>query len=170
MHEGIVSIILQFYLPGTKYEGNSVLSSEEGVLSGLASVEDDGMWSTKMDTAKNNEHLNNCYNSLQSTSEATSKCQKENSTSQSNTSNSWLKLPKGAIVALNSASLSKQNSAEVNTPSQSRHQVRGIDLEDACPSSFDSAESQRETWDMLCTMETNGSDTFDLLSYLCDVS
>ncbi|XP_076681957.1 uncharacterized protein LOC143376039 [Andrena cerasifolii] len=158
-----------FKLSGTKYEGNSVLSSEVGVLSGLASVEDEGAWSTKMDTAKKNEHLNNnCYNSLQSTSETTSKRQKESSTSQSNSSNSWLKLPKGATAALNATSLSKQNSADVNTPSQSRHQVGGIDLDDACPSSFDSAESQRETWDMLCTMETNGSDTFDLLSYLCD--
>lgn len=156
-------------ISGTKYEGNSVLSSEEGVLKDLMSVAED-KWSMKMNTAKTTEHSNNSCQSLQSTSNVTSKYEKKNSSTESNTSNLWLKLSKGSTTNVNTSSWSKQNDTDVSTSFQSRYQIEDIDLNDACPSSFDSTENQRETWDVLRTVETTGSDTFDLLSYLCDVS
>ncbi|CAK9823724.1 hypothetical protein ANTRET_LOCUS2010 [Anthophora retusa] len=159
-----------FKLSGTKYEGNSVLSSEEGVLKDLISVADEDKWSMKMNSAETDEHSNNnnCR-SLQSTSDVTSKHEKENSAAESNTSNLWLKLPKGSTPTINtSSSWSKQNNTDISTPFQSRYQIEDIELNDAAPTSFDSTENPRETWDVLKTVETTGSDTFDLLSYLCD--
>lgn len=157
-----------FKLSGTKYEGNNVLSSEEGVLKDLMSVAEEDKWSMKMSTAKTTENSNNSCQSLQSTSNVTSKYEKKNSSTESNTSNLWLKLSKGSTTTVNTSSWSKQNDTDVSTSFQSRYQIEDIDLNDACPSSFDSTENQRETWDVLRTVETTGSDTFDLLSYLCD--
>lgn len=154
-----------FKLSGTKYEGNSVLSSEEGVLKDLMSVADEEKWSAKMNNVGTTEHLNNSCHSLQSMSNVPSKCEKKDSPAESNTSNLWLKISKGSTTTVNT---SKQNDTDVSTPFQSRYQIEEIDLNDACPTSFDSTENQRETWDMLRTVETTGSDTFDLLSYLCD--
>ncbi|KAK1130905.1 hypothetical protein K0M31_017209 [Melipona bicolor] len=155
-----------FKLSGTKYEGNSVLSSEEGVLKDLMSVADEEKWSAKMNNVGTTEHLNNSCHSLQSMSNVPSKCEKKDSPAESNTSNLWLKISKGSTTTVNA---SKQNDTDISTPFQSRNQIEEeIDLNDACPTSFDSTENQRETWDMLRTVETTGSDTFDLLSYLCD--
>ena len=127
------------------------------------SVAEEDKWSMKMSTAKTTENSNNSCQSLQSTSNVTSKYEKKNSSTESNTSNLWLKLSKGSTTTV-------QNDTDVSTSFQSRYQIEDIDLNDACPSSFDSTENQRETWDVLRTVETTGSDTFDLLSYLCDVS
>lgn len=153
-----------FKLSGTKYEGNSVLSSEEGVLKDLMSVTDEEKWNVKMSTAETTEHLNDSCHSLQSTSNVTSKYEGKNSPTESNTSNLWLKISKGST----NVNTSKQNNTDVSAPFQSRYHIEEIDLNDACPTSFDSTENQRETWDVLRTVETTGSDTFDLLSYLCD--
>ncbi|KOC68488.1 hypothetical protein WH47_10728, partial [Habropoda laboriosa] len=157
-----------FKLSGTKYEGNSVLSSEERVLKDLMSVADEEKWNVKMNTAETNEPLSNNCQSLQLTSDVTSKYEKEDSTAVSNTPNLWLKLSKGSAATINRSSWSKQNNTDVSTPSQSRYPIEDIDLNNAGPTSFDSIENQRETWDVLKTVETTGSDTFDLLSYLCD--
>lgn len=162
----MLSFILTLQFIGTKYEGNSVLSSEEGVLKDLMSVTDEEKWNVKMSTAETTEHLNDSCHSLQSTSNVTSKYEKKNSPTESNTSNLWLKISKGST----NVNTSKQNNTDVSAPFQSRYHIEEIDLNDACPTSFDSTENQRETWDVLRTVETTGSDTFDLLSYLCDVS
>ncbi|OAD57347.1 hypothetical protein WN48_02238, partial [Eufriesea mexicana] len=157
-----------FKLSGTKYEGNSVLSSEEGVLKDLMSVGDEEKWSLKMNTAETTKHSNNSCPSLQSTSNVTSKYERKDSPTESNTSNLWLKLSKGSTATVNTSSWNKQSITDVSTPFQSRYQIEDIDLKDACPTSFDSTENQREAWDVLRTVETTGSDTFDLLSYVCD--
>ena len=158
-----------FKLSGTKYEGNSVLSSEEGVLKDLISVADEDKWSMKMNAAETTEHINNNSQSIQSPSDITSvKYEKEDSTAISNPSNVWLKLSKGSTATLNTSSLNKQNNTEVSTPIQPRYHIGDVDVNDACPTSFDSTDNQRETWDPLRTVETTGSDSFDLLSYLCD--
>lgn len=153
-----------FKLSGTKYEGKSGLSSEEGVLKGLMSV-DDEKWSTKMNTAEANEHSSDNSHSLQSTLNVTSKQDKENSYTVSGTSNLWLKIPKEQNTSSNRITETNTNTS---APFQSRYQIGEIDLNDACPTFFDPTENQRETWDMIRTVETTGSDTFDLLSYLCD--
>ncbi|CAD1473042.1 unnamed protein product, partial [Heterotrigona itama] len=153
-----------FKLSGTKYEGNSVLSSEEGVLKDFISV-DEEKWSVKMNNVGTTEDLNNSCRSLQSMSNVPIKYEKTDSPAESNTSNLWLKISEGSTTTVNT---SKQNNTDVSTPFQPRYQIEKIYLSDACPTSYDSTENQRETWDVLRTVETTGSDTFDLLSYLCD--
>ncbi|XP_076170616.1 uncharacterized protein LOC143148273 isoform X1 [Ptiloglossa arizonensis] len=162
-----------FKLSGMKYEGNSALASEEGVLKDLMSVADEEKWSIKMNTVETTEHTNNNCHSLQSTSkEETSKYEERDSTAESNTSNMWLKLSKGTTPTitptLSTTSWNKQNNTDASIPFQSRCQVGDIDLDNACPTSFDLTDNQRESWDVLHTVETIGSESFDLLSYLCD--
>ncbi|XP_026666613.1 uncharacterized protein LOC108632835 [Ceratina calcarata] len=148
-----------FKLSGTKYEGKSGLSSEEGVLK----------WSTKMNTAETTEHSSDNSHNLQPTLNVTSKQDKENSYTVSSTSNLWLKISKGTTVTENTSSnRTMETNTNISAPFQSRYQIGEIDLNDTCPINFDPTENQRETWDMLRTVETTGSDTFDLLSYLCD--
>lgn len=159
-----------FKLSGTKYEGNSALSSEEGVLKDLISVADDERWDIKMDSAETTNYFTSNCHSLQTTPKVTTtKRTEEDSTADTTTSSNWLKLPKGATASSTTTSTwNKQNTTTVGTSSfQPRYQVEEIDLDDARPTSID-PEKQRETWDMLRTVETTGSDTFDLLSYLCD--
>lgn len=137
----------------------------------LISVADEDKWSMKMNAAETTENINNNCQSIQSPSDVTSvKYEKEDTTAVSNPPNVWLKLSKGSAATLNTSSLSKQNNTEVSTPIQPRYHIGDVDLNDACPTSFDSTDNQRETWDALRTVETTGSDSFDLLSYLCDVS
>ncbi|XP_076623783.1 uncharacterized protein LOC143343132 isoform X1 [Colletes latitarsis] len=159
-----------FKLSGTKDEGNSALASEEGVLKDLISVAGEDKWSIKMNGST--EHTNNNCHSLQSTSKVTSKCDRRDSTANSNTSNLWLKLSKRTTPTIpsnvNVISWNKQNDADASIPFQARCQIEDINLNNACPTSFGSAENQRETWDVLQTVETTGSESFDLLSYLCD--
>lgn len=156
-----------FKLSGTKYEGNSALSSEEGVLKDWARVTDEEKWNMKMNSVGTNENRDN-YHSLRTISEPSSKHDKEDSTAESNTSNVWLKLPKGSAATTSTALWKKQSDTDVSTPSYSRYQIGDVDMDDACPTSFHAVDSQRETWDVLRTVETTGSDTFDLLSYLCE--
>lgn len=157
-----------FKLSGTKYEGKGGLSSEEGVLKDLMGV-DEEKWSTKMNTAATTEQSSDHSHSLQSTLNVTSKQDKENSYTASSTSNLWAKVSKGATVTENTSSnRTMETNTNISAPFQPRYQIGEIDLNDACPTSFDSTENQRETWDMIRTVETTGSDTFDLLSYLCN--
>ncbi|XP_076644699.1 uncharacterized protein LOC143354468 isoform X1 [Halictus rubicundus] len=159
-----------FKLSGTKYEGNSALSSEEGVLKDLIGVADEERWNVKMDSAETTNYFTSNCHSLQTTPKVTtSKCAEEDSTADTTTSSNWLKLPRGATASSTSTSpWNKQNTTTVSTPSfQPEHQAEDIDLDDACPTSIDS-EKEPGTWDVLRTVETTGADTFDLLSYLCD--
>ncbi|XP_076226534.1 uncharacterized protein LOC116429504 [Nomia melanderi] len=157
-----------FKLSGTKYEGNSALSSQEGVLKDLISIADKEKWNVKMDSAETTKYFNTNSHSLQSTPKVTSKCEREDSTAESTTSNTWLRLSKVTTSSASTSSWSKQITTTASTSNQPRYQIGDIDLDDACPTSFDSTETQREPWDVLRTVETNGSDSFDLLSYLCD--
>ncbi|XP_078033142.1 uncharacterized protein LOC144467975 [Augochlora pura] len=159
-----------FKLSGTKYEGNSALSSEVGILKDLMNVADEERWNVKMsNSAETTEYFTSNSHSLQSTQKATSKSAKEDSTAET-AATGWLKLSMGTASTTSTSPWSKQNNTTtVSTPSfQPRYQVEEIDLDDACPTSIDSAENQRDTWDVLRTVETTGSDTFDLLTYLCD--
>lgn len=159
-----------FKLSGTKYEGNSALSSEVGILKDLMNVADEERWNVKMsNSAETTEYFTSNSHSLQSTQKATSKSAKEDSTAET-AATGWLKLSVGTASTTSTSPWSKQNNTTtVSTPSfQPRYQVEEIDLDDACPTSIDSAENQRDTWDVLRTVETTGSDTFDLLTYLCD--
>lgn len=136
----------------------------------LISIADKEKWNVKMDSAGTTKYFNTNSHSLQSTPKVPSKCEKEDSTAESTTSNTWLKLSKVTTSNTSTSSWNKQITTTASTSNQPRHQVGGINLNDACPTSFDSTETQREPWDVLRTVETNGSDSFDLLSYLCDVS
>jgi len=91
-----------------------------------------------------------------------------NNHEENNAIGSWLMSPESTASA--STSSSKQHDANVSTSVQFEYRVRESgDLEYACPS-LEIIANERETWDELRTIETTGSDTFDLLSYLWDVS
>ncbi|XP_053985456.1 uncharacterized protein LOC128894463, partial [Hylaeus anthracinus] len=158
-----------FKLSGTKYEGNSALASEEGVLNDLMSVGDEDKWSIKMNT---NEHTNSNCHSLQSTLKVNSKYEKKDSIVKSNTSDLWLRPPKETPTVtptISATSWNKQCNTDASIPFQPGcEDSDDIHLDDACPTSFGSTETPRETWDVLQTVETIGSESFDLLSYLCD--
>lgn len=138
---------------------------ENGILKGLRNKIDDEKWNLKMDTVKttigessDNHHL------LLSPSELVNKHEKGYGNEENCVSSTWLMSPES--TASTSTSSSKQyNTTDVSAPSQHEYRVSND-----CPTSFDSTASQHETWNELPTIETIGSDTFDLLSYLCDVS
>lgn len=99
-------------------------------------------------------------------SNSTFECKKEIDEAEYNESNILLKLPKASTSAANS----KMNTSDVNIPFHSHQHIGNFNLDDACHNTFESTEnSHPETWDILHTVQT-GSDTFDLLSYLCEVS
>lgn len=112
-----------------------------------------------MNIAESPEHLNSVCHNLQSVSKITGKHQKEDTILQSSTSNS-LKVSK-TTSAVNTTSWSKRNNTGVNTSLQPRYQVEEVDLEDTGPTSVDTAESQRDSWDILYSVANNGSETFD---------
>lgn len=153
-----------FKLSGTKYEGKDASTvEEEGILKGLRSTTDDEKWDLKMDMVKTIEKPSDNRHLLLSPSELIKKYEKGNE--ENYASSSWLMSPES--TASTSTSSSKQHNADVNAPSQPDCRTTN-DLEYTCPTSFESTVSQRDTWDDLRTIETIGSDTFDLLSYLCD--
>lgn len=149
-------------VPGTKYEGNGVLIEEEGLLKDLTKPTDDEKLDLKMDTVKTTkESSDNCH-LLLSPSELVNEYGLEHNNEDNKASSSWLMSPESTTSK--STSSSKQHNADV-----SAFQSKDHNLDNACPTSFDIAANQRETWDELRTIETNGSDTFDLLSYLWGV-
>lgn len=79
---------------------------------------------------------------------------------KNNASSSWFMTSES--TASKNTSSSKQHDAD-SAPLQSENH----DLD--CPTSFHTLTNQREMWDELRTIETTGSDTFDLLSYLWEV-
>lgn len=94
---------------------------------------------------------------------------------ENNATGSWLTSPESA--ASTSTTLSKQRehnanvSASILQPEYRARENEGDTLVYACPTpSLDAIGNQHEMWDELRTIETTGSDTFDLLSYLWEVS
>ncbi|XP_032677837.1 uncharacterized protein LOC116847201, partial [Odontomachus brunneus] len=154
-----------FKLSGTKYEGNGVSTVEEdGLLKGLRSKVDDEKLNLKMDTVKTMTGESSDNHLLLSPTELVNKYEKGYGNEENCMSSSWLMSPES--TASTSTSSSKQyNTTDVSAPFQHEYRVSN---DYACPTSFDSTASQHETWDELPTIETIGSDTFDLLSYLCD--
>ncbi|EFN80338.1 hypothetical protein EAI_07058 [Harpegnathos saltator] len=148
---------------GTKYEGNGVSTVEEdGILKGLRSSTDEKR-NLKMDTVKmtTEESSDNRHLPL---SPLNNKCEKGYGNEENYASSSWLMSPES--TASTSTSSSKQhNTTDVSAPFQPEYR-RSNDY--ACLTSFNSTASQHEKWDELPTIEAIGSDTFDLLSYLCD--
>ncbi|EFN68215.1 hypothetical protein EAG_13126 [Camponotus floridanus] len=153
-----------FKLSGTKYEGNGVSTvEEEGILKDLKSATDDEKLNLKMNTVKTIEESGDNRHLLLSPSELVNDGLGYNN-EKKNATSSWLMSPES--VASTSTASSKQRNADVDAMLQPEYRAGG-DL--ACPTSpLDTIADQREMWDELRTIETTGSDTFDLLSYLCD--
>ncbi|KAL6265614.1 hypothetical protein P5V15_002408 [Pogonomyrmex californicus] len=151
-----------FKLSGTKYEGNGISTlEEEGLLKDLKETTDDEKLDLKMDTVKTIKESNDNSHLLLSPSELVNECGLGYNNEENNASSSCLMSPES--TASKSTSSSKQHSLDISEPLQSESR----DLDYACPlTSLDAAANQRETWDELRTIETTGSDTFDLLSYL----
>ncbi|XP_077268732.1 uncharacterized protein LOC143900867, partial [Temnothorax americanus] len=152
-----------FKLSGTKYEGNGVSIAEEGgLLKDLTRTTDDEKLDLKMDTVKTTKASNDNRHLLLSPSELVNEygLGNNNNNEENNASSSWLMSPES--TASKSSSSSKQLNADISAPLQSE----GHDLDYVSPTSFNAITNQREMWDELRTIETTGSDTFDLLSYL----
>jgi hypothetical protein len=148
---------------GTKYEGNGVLIAEgEGLLKDLTKTTDDEKVDLKMDTVKTTKESSDNRHLL-SPSELANEYKLGYNNDEKNASSSWLMSPES--TASKSTSSSRQNDADVSAPLVSKDR----DLDYASPTSTDNVTNQRETWDELRTIETTGSDTFDLLSYLWEV-
>ncbi|XP_012227228.2 uncharacterized protein [Linepithema humile] len=146
-----------FKLSGTKYEGNSVSTVEKEGLKNLRSTNGDEKGDLKMNTVKTDKSSDNHRLML-----SPSKMVKEYAigyTNEENNVSSWLMSPES--TASTSTLSSKQHNADVSAPIES---PKSGDL--ASPTSFGTIVNQREMWDELRTIETTGSDTFDLLSYL----
>ncbi|XP_025992650.1 uncharacterized protein LOC105197254 [Solenopsis invicta] len=150
-----------FKLSGTKYEGNGVLiAEEEGLLKDLTNTTDDEKLDLKMDTVKTTKESSDNRHLLLSPSELANEYKLGYNNDKKNTSSSWLMSLES--TASKSTSSSKQHDADVSVSLVSNDH----DFDYASPTSIDNAINQRETWDELRTIETTGSDTFDLLSYL----
>ncbi|XP_014469172.1 PREDICTED: protein giant-like [Dinoponera quadriceps] len=154
-----------FKLSGTKYEGNGVSTVEEdGILKDLRDRTDDEKWNLKMDTVKATTGESSDTRHLLLSPTELVKYEKGYGNEENYASSSWLMSPES--TASTSTSSSKQhNTTDISAPIQPEYRVSN---DYACPASFDSTAGQHETWDELPTIEAIGSDTFDLLSYLCD--
>lgn len=154
-----------FKLSGTKYEGNGVSTvEEEEILKDLKSATDDEKLNLKMNTVKTIEESGDNRHLLLSPSELVNDYGLGYNNEKKNATSSWLMSPES--IASTSTASSKQRNADVDAMLQPEYRAGG-DL--ACPTSpLDTIADQREMWDELRTIETTGSDTFDLLSYLCD--
>ncbi|KYM93912.1 hypothetical protein ALC62_15485 [Cyphomyrmex costatus] len=143
-----------FKLSDTKYEGNSVSIVKEKEM-----LKDEKL-DLKMDTVKTTKESNDNCHLLLSPSELVNEYGLRYNNEENNASSSLLIPPES--VASKATSPSKQHDADVSAPLQ----PRSHDLDYACSSTLNTVANQRETWDELRTIETTGSDTFDLLSYL----
>lgn len=139
-----------FKLSGTKYEGNGVFALEEGLFKELSS-------------ANNKEECNPETNKrplTTSTPELAMDSGEERRGSSHRHHAPWHVQNAMDLAEPSFCSGGQRTAATATTQ---------LDLDDvACPASIDSTENPREAWDVLRTVETIGSDTFDLLSYLCD--
>lgn len=135
-----------------------------GILKDLRSTTDDEKWDLRMNTVKTTEKPSGNDHLLLSPSTLAHKYEKGYGNEENYLSSSWLMSPES--TASTSTSSSKQRNADAHGGATLQNAARN-DLDYVRPTSFDSTAIQRETWDELHTI---GSDTFDLLSYLCDVS
>lgn len=150
-----------FKLSGTKYEGNGVsIAEEEGLLKDLTRTIDDEKLDLKMDIVKTTKESSDNRHLLLSPAELVNECGLGYNNEENNASSSWLMSE--STGALKSTSSSRQHYANISAPLLSKSH----DLDYRCPTSLNTVTNQRETWDELRTIETTGSDTFDLLSYL----
>ncbi|XP_020288045.1 uncharacterized protein LOC109856731 isoform X2 [Pseudomyrmex gracilis] len=121
----------------------------------------------KMDTVKAIEELSdNNRHLLLSPSNMVNEYTIGYSNEENNATNSWIMSPEStASTTASTSSTSKKQNADVGAPLEI---AKDIDY----TSTFDSTANKRETdetnWDELRTIETTGSETFDLLSYLWD--
>ncbi|KAK2585027.1 hypothetical protein KPH14_008551 [Odynerus spinipes] len=154
-----------FKLSGTKYEDKGVLSLEEGVSENARGV-NEKKWSPKMNSLGDTALSGSKYHPFLPSTNSTFDCKKELDEAEFNESNAWLKLPRRN----NSVTDSKRNTSNVNNvPINSQQRIGNLDLDDSRHSTFESTENNQPlTWDMLNTVQISGSDTFDLLSYLCE--
>jgi len=148
---------------GTKYEGNGVSTvEEEGLLKNLRSTNDDEKGDLKMNIIKTTDKSSDNHRLLLTPTEMVKEYAIECTKEENNVSSSWLMSPESTASTSTS---SKQHNADVNAPIQVACRESGVS-----PTSLGTTASQREMWDELRTIETTGSDTFDLLSYLWEVS
>ncbi|XP_046821364.1 uncharacterized protein LOC124425252 isoform X1 [Vespa crabro] len=158
-----LSVKIQFSL-GTKYEGKGVLNLGKGISENATRGVNEEKGKLRMNSFGDMELSGSKHQPLLPSSNSTFDCKKELNEAEYNGSNTLLKLPKASTSAANS----KMSISDVNIPFNSHERISNLDLDDACHSTFESTENnQPETWDMLHTVQT-GSDTFDLLSYLCE--
>lgn len=156
-----------FKISGTKYEGNGVSVDEEKLLKDLKSMTNEEKRNLKMDTVKAIEELSdNNRHLLLSPSNMVNEYTIGYSNEENNATNSWIMSPEStASTTASTSSTSKKQNADVGAPLEI---AKDIDY----TSTFDSTANKRETdetnWDELRTIETTGSETFDLLSYLWD--
>ncbi|KAL2721913.1 hypothetical protein V1477_020733, partial [Vespula maculifrons] len=156
--------LVPFKLSGTKYEGKGVSNLGKGVSKNATRGVNEEKGKLTMNSFGNMELSGSKHQPLLPSSNSTFDCKKELDEAEYNGSNTLLKLPKASTSATNS----KMSTSDVNIPFHSHQRIGNLDLDDACNNTFESTENNHpETWDMLHTVQT-GSDTFDLLSYLCE--
>lgn len=154
--------------PGTKYEDNGVsIVEEEKILKDLKSTIDDEKLNLKMNTVKTTEESSD-NRPLLSPSGLVNDYGLGHNNEEKNATSSWLMSPES--IASTSTASSKQHNADADTLLQPEYRPSSDLTSPTSPFDTTAITNQRETWDELRTFETTGSDTFDLLSYLCDVS
>lgn len=157
--------LVSFKVSGTKYEGKSVLKLEEGVSENATRGVNDKRGSSKMNSFGDMELPGSKCQPMLPLTNSTFDCKKELDEVEYNETDTWLRLPRenGNVTD------SKTSISDVNIPFQSQQRIGNLDLDDTCHNTFESMETnQPESWCMLNPVQTGGSDTFDLLSYLCE--
>lgn len=129
------------------------------MLKDLTKTTDDEKLNLKMDIVKTTKESSDNRHLLLSPSELVNEHGLEHNNEKNNAPSSWFTTPE-SITSKNTSS-NKQHNAD-SAPLQSENH----DLDS--PTSFHTI-TNREIWDELRTIETTGSDTFDLLSYLWEV-
>ncbi|KAL2733934.1 hypothetical protein V1478_003632, partial [Vespula squamosa] len=156
--------LVPFKLSGTKYEGKGVSNLGKGVSENATRGVNEEKGKLTMNSFGDMELSGSKHQPLLPSSNSTFDCKKELDEAEYNGSNTLLKLPKASTSATNS----KMSTSDVDIPFHSHQHIGNLDLDDACHNTFESIENNYpETWDMLRIVQTE-SDTFDLLSYLCE--
>lgn len=148
-----------------------IVGQEAGALRGLKSALNDDKCNLKMHNVKMIEKSTDDYHMLLSPPDMMKEYTKEYHNEENNISSSWLMSPESTASTSNNNNNSPNKRCNADTisvplPSECHNKL------DYVPTtiSLNSTVNQRETWDELRTIETAGLDTFDLLSYVCDVS
>ncbi|XP_066590973.1 hepatic leukemia factor-like [Prorops nasuta] len=172
-----------FKISGTKYEDNDdVLTSEEGGLKSLASaIQVQEKQNIKMDSIKPvefpdvsnsfirptllhiDEHKQQQHHHHHHHHHHQQHQQQAEVTNDKNAGDHWSDVPRNTF-ATNRIPWNKETAREFHAECP----VGELYFDGSSPTHAISMESQRESWDVLRTIESAGSDTFDLLSYVCD--